>query len=268
MRTEQIDEARKLAPNVPITLTGLPNGSPAIVVQYLPTIGSGATAANLFVSGTALLYLKISGVTPSVTADLVGLPTNGKFSFSTYTNMGLLCDRLNRVACLRAYLQGALRGDSAVWLTASQTVSIVGANGGTLYYDGDKSDCITVAISGEKFTSTGVQGWVKDADDYCENALHFAAINMVDDCTIYFYSASQSADAQLMASAEVTSGTRTTYVADSPEYPYIRANVGERLIVRATLVTASANLNTVTEFQLIGRTAVWRGNRIVAADNF
>lgn len=267
MQLSQIEEARAIAPNYPIVLTGLPNGSPGLVLQYIPEWGSGASAANAFVSGTTNLHVKISGVTPT-SGDTTGMPTNGKFAFSAYTNMGLLCDRINKVKCLRAYLQGALRGDSAAWLLASQTVSIVGDNGGTLVFDGDKSDCVTVAISGEKFVNNGPRGWVTDADSACENMLCFLAYNMVDDVNIYFYTASQSADSQLAVMAEVSTGTRTLVQADTPEQPYIRAKVGERLVVRATLVTSSANLNTVTEFQIMAKTAVWEGDRLVTEDNF
>jgi hypothetical protein len=200
----------------------------------------------------------------------VGLSASGRIG--SCTNAGELLDGINGTRAYRAYLQGVLRGDSIGYITAGSTgTDITGANGGTFYMEGDVADCVSAAVSGEKFVSTGIGGHVTDADDYCRNAMNRLVADMPDSYRIQIYSAPQVGTESLLyqSPAAIASSTVTT-LGDTTDLDdiFLQSKDGERLVVRVALMTGTANLNTIDKYELLGKTIVMSNKRLVDEDNF
>lgn len=262
MNINQIEEARALAQPVVHNQTAA-DVSPCIVVQYVPALGTGATAATCKRTADGWCF-KVGADTPAGADDIGN--SSGWILDATYTNMGQILDQINGYAAWRAYLVASRRGDASGSVLAQAEASCIGDNGLAFFWDTSAIALCGTAISGEKFVNNGVNGHVKDAGDQCENTMLYARVTMVSDGTLKFYSSSQSADTQLGPTFTCGSASPVEIGEENPSIGYISAKRGERLLVLVDSATAANG--TPTEFHVIGKTAVLRGDRIVTEDNY
>lgn len=285
MTLEQILEARALAVTVPQSQAAA-DKSPFMVVQYVPALGTGGASASIaLVQDSSMTFLVDSAVPAG--ADIIGVSGVFDTSSSTYDTMGELVDAINGVQAWRAYLVAALRSDaSSILLAKSATICSVAA-GLTFYGDTSQNEgsitpgtagaleIVGTAISGEAFVSTAINGHVKDVDGECENALLYSEVQLTftgsDPNSLRIFSGKQGDTEVLIYNQTLTSTTeqdfgRTgTVQADGLNSVFLAAPRGHRLILRAAAATA---FSAFTKFNVLGRTAVLKGDRIVSAINF
>ena len=270
MTLDQILEARELA--TPITYNFTADDTfPAIVIQYVPSLGTGGTSASFTLANDSFVFL-VNSAAPAG-ADAIG--TTGKIatSLAAYDTMGELVDYINGRQAWRAYLVGALRAMTSIGLLDKTATTCHGANGTTVYIDTtdyDTSVGHSFAISGEKFLNNGKNGHVTDADGECENALMYGSFTITGDSdglVLKYYTGAQDSTETLLLSYTINAPGSSPRVdgEENPTEPFIRAKRGERLIVQMT--TASADIGAPT-FEAIGKVAVLKGDRIVDSDNF
>ena len=110
MFVNQIEEALKLAPAVPRNINAA-DKTPWMVVQYVPSLGTGGAAATVAVATAAeTITFQVDAADPA-TLDVIG-NTSGEMSLvGTTDTMGELADVINGTRAWRAYLVAALRAD-------------------------------------------------------------------------------------------------------------------------------------------------------------
>ena len=266
MNIDQINEARALATPVPQVFTA-DDQFPGIVIQYVPTLGTGGTSASFTLANDSFQFL-VDSASPAGN-DAIG--TTGKIdtSSSTYDTMGEFADAINGTRAWRAYLVGSLRADTSIGLLDKTSTRCDGANGTTVYIDTTDYDVHSLAISGEQFINNGKRGHVTDKADACINALMFGSFLVSgdsDDLTITYYTGAQgSAEVALTGGESITLGTATLHGEENYTQPFIEATRGQRLIARIS--TASAVIGAPT-FSIIGETQVLSASRQVNSKNF
>lgn len=284
MHADQIAEARALATPVTHSQTAV-DTTPALVVQYCPDCGTGATSASIALVQNSSMTFLVDSTTPAG-ADAIGASGVVLTSSSTYDTMGELVDYINGLRAWRAYLVACLRADASSILLAKSATICSGDNGLTFYIDTSQNEgalvpgtaaayeIVGAAISGEKFVNNGKNGHVTDKDDGCENSLCYAEVQVT--CTgdaenLRIYSAPQDATETLLynytltSTTEVDLGRTGTTQQDGIDSVFIRAKRGERLVIRAATDSA---FSAVTKFNITGKTAVLKGNRMVDEDNY
>lgn len=271
MNMRQIEEARALATPVTHNFTA-DDQFPAIVIQYVPTLGTGGTSASFTLANDSLQFL-VDSASPAG-ADAIG--TTGKVSLTTAAQdcktMGKLVDYINGRQAWRAYLVGALRAMTSIGLKAKSSTRCSNSAGVTLYIETTDYDTTvghSFAISGEKFVNNGKNGHVTDADDECENSLmygYFLITGDSDGLVQKYYSGKQGeTETQLYTYTINAPGTAREDGEENCTIPFIRAKRGERLICQIT--TASDVIGAPT-INAIGETAVLSGTRIVDSKNY
>lgn len=270
MYADGINEARALASFYGINITAM-DTTPAIVVQYVPTLGGG-TEGKLKITSQGFCF-KVDDTTPSGNSAFPNQTSSGWLTFASQTNMGQMVDAINGSIGWRAYLCAALRGDIASNLLAATETSVNDANGKTFYWDSKDETLISAGavISGEKFVNNGKNGHVKDYEDGCENAIHFIEANFKDSAaTLRFYSGRQGyAETQIGGAIAFTAANTATYPTGrdaGAEAPYVSSSRGQRLIARVTFLTKAKG--TPNRFHVLGKTAVLKNDRVVTEDNF
>lgn len=283
MHIEQYKEAWALAPTVAHNQTAV-DTSPMMVVQYVPDLGTGGSSASIAHIVASSMTFLVDSAAPAG-KDAIGSSGVILTSTAAYDTMGELVDYINGQAAWRAYLVAALRADMSSILLAKSATAIP-ATGLTFYGDTSGNDgaivpgtaaayeIVGTAISGEKFVNNSINGHVKDADDGCENALLYAEVQIT--CTgdaenLRIYSGAQGSTESLLYTKTLTStteqnlGVTGTTQADGLNSIFVKANRGERLIIRAATDTAFA---AVTKFNILGKTAVLSGDRQVTEVNY
>lgn len=266
MNINQIEEARALAPIVYHNITAVDKG-PWMVVQYVPNLGTGGSAATVQIAaGSATMLFKVDAATP-LTLDIVG-GTSGQISLvgSDSDTMGEVVDLINSVSAWRAYLLGAIRADLPSHLIAAGAASCIGANGLTLYSDSSANlGEISYAISGEKFVTNGIGGHCKDEDDQVLNQLLHADIKVTGASpqVIQYYSGKQgSTETKIAANILLTTATNKQQGETHPNEPYIVANRGERLLIRVQALSPDTPPTSPT-LNYAGKSIVYKNDRIV-----
>ncbi len=267
-----IETARDLATQIPYVLTAVDTG-PWMVAQYVPALGTGATAATIEIdAGSDTIQFYTDGATPTTTgaADAIGNTTGEILTSAGATNtMGEVVDKINAAQAWRAYLVGALRADDAGALLTKTEASCFGDNGLTFYGDNSAHKSQSLAISGEKFVNNGRNGWVKDWDSQCENSMLYASITVTSASLTYlkYYSGKQgSTEIQAGGSVALATATAKEQGEANLTFPYIAATRGERLIIRVIGVSGSSP--TAPTFNIIGKSAVLDGTRMVTEKNY
>ena len=266
MNIDQINEARALATPVTQNFTA-DDTFPAIVIQYVPSLGTSGTSASFTLANDSFQFL-VDSASPAGT-DAIG--TTGKIDVSagSYDTMGEFVDTINATQAWRAYLVGSLRADTTIGLLDKTSTTCHGANGTTVYTDTTDYDVHSFAISGEQFINNGRKGHVTDKADACINSLMYGSFLITgdsDDLTITYYTGAQgSAETALTGGESITLATATVHGEENFTEPFIEATRGHRLIVRIT--TASAVIGAPT-INAIGETAVLSGSRMVDSKNF
>lgn len=269
MHNQQIEEARNMAPYLSHTITAK-NTSPWLVIQYVPDLGTGGTSASIAHDNTSLTFLVDSAAPTGL--DAIGTDGVITLSGTTWDTLGELVDYINGTSAWRAYLVGALRADKCSLLANKSATACTksGTNHGLTFYSTTSTSLeVSLAISGEWFESYGIGGWHKEADEYVENILGYANVQLTFTGvtnTIKVYTESQTATGTTIYSAALSSTTAKELGATgSIEEPFIRGPIGQRLIVRAAVGTA---VSAYTNFHVVGKSAVWKQNRIHAEKNY
>ena len=283
MNQEQIETARSIAPTVPQSQAAA-DKTPYIVIQYVPDLGTGGSSASIaYVSDSSMTFL-VDSAAPAG-ADAIGASGVILTSSSTYDTLGEIVDYINGRQAWRAYLVAALRSDATSILIAKSATKIP-ATGLTFWGDTSQNEgsivsgtaaaneIVGAAISGEKFVNNGINGHVKDYDDGCENSLLYAEVQLTftgvtnslrifsgkaGDAEVLIYNQS------LTSTTEQDLGRTGTVQADGLNSVFLKAPLGHRLIIRAAAATA---FSAYTKFNILGRTAVLSGSRIVDSINF
>jgi hypothetical protein len=195
--------------------------------------------------------------------------------------MGELVDYINSRLAWRAYLVGALRADvpSCLLVVAAGAATLCsGDNGYTLLgessgYTGSAStlgNTISLAISGEKFVTNGINGHVTDAADEVENSLVYGSFNVTAASAgmrlKYYTGAQGSTEVQLGSDVTVLTATQKEQGEANWDETFIQAVRGERLIIR--LNNQSAGALTVPAIETLGKSVVLKNDRIVDAVNY
>ena len=278
MYADQITEARSLATPVPQSITAV-DTFPCMVVQYVPSLGTGGATAGVSVAGGegAMTFSVDSAVAAG--ADLVG--TLGVLLMGGYASMGFLVDKINATAAWRAYLVGSLREDDPTELVA-KSGAVSGETGITFYHDssntygtGGSQHCST-AISGEKFVSSGVNGHVTDWNDQCENSLQYGSLTATfaspgatsvgQNIKYYTERQGQGPATQIGGSVAVTDGTAKEQGEANVGDTWVTGVRGTRLIVR--LIDDCVGAITAPAVTIVGQTAVLKNDRIVATKSW
>lgn len=268
MHINQIEEARKLATPVSHNFTA-DDTFPAIVIQYVPDLGTGGSSASFTLANDSLQFL-VDSASP---AGLDAIGTGGKISLTdeSYDTMGELADYINGRQAWRCYLVGALRAMTSIGLLDKSSTKCSNTAGVTIYIDTTDYDATVghiFAISGEKFVNNGIGGHVTDADDGVENSLLYGSFKITgdSDCYMRYLSGAQgSAETALTGNEDLTLGTATVHGEENCSEPYITAKRGERLLVQ--IYTGSAVIGAPT-VNAIGRSAVLKNDRIVDSKNY
>ena len=133
------------------------DGFPQAIVQYVPSGGTGATAATCEVVSATSLTFQVGATDPAGT-DAIG-DSSGVVAFATYTTMGALKDYVDGLSAWRMILLGAKRADaSAAKLLTAGAASCLTDKGLRIYGDASATDHISFCISGEKFVNSGASG--------------------------------------------------------------------------------------------------------------
>lgn len=271
MRSTQIQEARALAPVVYHNITAVDKG-PWMVVQYVPNLGTGGSAATVQVAtASETMLFKVDAATP-LTKDIIG-GASGQISLvgGASDTMGEVVDLINSVGAWRAYLLGAIRADLPSHLIAAGAASCIGSNGLTLYSDSSATlGEISYAVSGEKFVSNGIGGHVKDDEDEVLNQLLHADIKVTGASpqVLRYYSGKQgSTETKIASDILLTTATNKEQGETHPNEPYIVANRGERLIIRVQALSPSTP-PTVPVINIAGKSIVYKNDRIVDTTAF
>lgn len=277
MNTKQYEDAHNLATTVPRVISAV-DTCPLMVVQYVPALGTGGSAATIaYVVASSMTFL-VDGSTPAG-ADAIGVSGIIDTSSSTYNTMGELVDYINGRQAWRAYLVSALRIDKTSNMLAKAAASAIGDNGLTFYGDTSANfsandpasagtlEAISVAISGEKFINNGINGHVKDYEDGCENMLTYSEVQLTfsGTGTLSIYTGKQGEAETRIYHQTLTSTTEKDLGQANLEEVFAKAVCGQRLIVRAATTTA---FTAVTKFNINGKTAVLNGSRLVDSVNY
>lgn len=266
---ESVNTARSLATPVPQVITAV-NTGPWMVVQYVPSLGTGATAATMAIAaGSDTITFTVGATTPAG-ADVIGNTSGEILTTADATSlMGEVVDKINAAQAWRAYLVGALRADDAGTLQTLSSATAMGANGITCYGDTSASKEISLAISGEKFVNNGKGGHVKDWDSQCENSMlygNFLATSASLHVLRYYTGKQGSTEVQVGSDVPLTSATAKEQGENSLAEAYVQATRGQRLVIRVIGVSNTAP--SVPTIQVVGKTAVLDGSRIVTEDNY
>lgn len=287
MHIKQIEEARSLAIPVPQSQAAV-DKSPFMQIQYVPTLGTGGSSASAALVQDSSLTLLVNSSTPAG-ADVIGVSGIIDTSQSTFSEMGEVVDAFNGALAWRAYLIAALRSDASSILLAKSATICSGDTGLTFYGDTSQNEgsivpgtaaakeIIGAAISGERFVNNGINGHLKDADDEVENSLTYAQVQLTftgsDPNSLNIFTGVQGSAEVLIYTQTLTSTTEQELgisgAVDAPrsgmQAPFITAPRGARLIIRAAASTA---FSAVTKFNVSGKSAVLKNDRIVDAINF
>lgn len=276
MDQQKFEQALALASPYGANLTE--DTTPALVVQYVPTLGDNAVGCKLAIvtaTGFTFTYDYGAGYTTPSTNDQTGLEASGTLTFATYTTLGALVDAINGTKSLRAYLVGGIRATtSASRLLAIAATACSGDNGLTVYFDGS-SKTVGAAISGEKFVNNGKNGWVKEGINFeaALNQLIYATITAtyttISTSSIQVYFSTQAADQQIYSVAVAATTVAKTLQAASADLVQLFASAppGSRIVVQAVFA-AGTTLTTVDRFDILGKTAILSGKRLVTEKNF
>lgn len=262
MNLAQIEEARLLATPIAQNFTA-DDTCPAIIIQHVPSLGTGGTSASFTLANDSLQFL-VDSASPAG-KDLIG--TTGKIGLTTtYNTMGLLADYINGFIAWRAILLGCLRSMTAVGLLDKASVVCSNANGAKIFIDTTDYDEHYFCISGERFVDNGVYGHIKDADDEVVNYLMYGSFLVSgdsDDLSLTYYSGKQGvAETTIRAAESLTLGTATEHGEENNTMPFVEAKRGERLVIGIT--TASDAIGTPT-VDIVGKSVVFNNSRIVTA---
>lgn len=269
MHVDQIIEAEKMATPVTHNITAV-DTDPWMVVQYVPTLGTGGTSASIaYIVASSMTFL-VDSSTPAG-ADAIG--TSGVILTSTaaYDTMGELVDYINGRQAWRAYLVGALRADNSSLMLAKSATACHGANGLTFYGDTSSNKMISLAVSGEKFVNNGKNGHVKDWDDQCINRMYYGYFKVTCASTHspvlrYYTGLAGSTETQIASDVALVSGTAQQDGEENFTEPYIEATRGHRLVIR--VICTSAQPPTSPTVNVLAKTAVLSGARQVTEDNY
>ena len=149
--------------------------------------------------------------------------------------------------------------------------TVIGDNGITLYSDTSTNKGVSLAISGEKFVSNGVNGHVTDDGDECENEMLYGSFNVtcVSAPHLRYYSGKQGSTETLITSSKLlTTATVLLEGEEIPTGPFIQATRGERLIMRCISPSAATPAITAPAITILGKTAVLKNDRLVTEDNY
>ncbi|MFA5382357.1 MAG: hypothetical protein WC356_04265 [Candidatus Micrarchaeia archaeon] len=263
----QVEEA--LANAFPISHVIGDETSPGFVVQYVPELGTGATAATAVWTSTTDITFTTGGTTPA-DEDVVG--ESGVVATATYTTMGAVQDAINASRCFRCYLITCLRADlSASTIKPKVATSCIGAHGVTFYIDQTLAPITSIyvsgfAISGEFFTSNKASGWRKDWDAQCMNVLTYLACTQANatGATLNLYEGKQGETEILLWSSSLADATLKEINSSLSKEISVASRPGYRLIVRL-----HADTNVVASpFNGTGKTAVLTGQFGVTRKNY
>jgi len=242
--------------------------SPGFVVQYVPELGTGATAATAAYDGTDMTFTT-AGTTPAGN-DAIG--TDGVLSLGTYTTIGALQDIVNASRCYRMYLGTCVRADlTATAILTKTATSIIGKNGLTFYID--TSAVVQSAkygwgfpVSGEKFVSNTATGWLKDWDAQCVNILDYLAFEQsaATGGFLYVYQGRQGVTEEVIWKHTTVDATLKEINASLSKEIGLMSPLGYRLIPRFEGDAST----TATIFNGRGRTAVMNGAFAVSEKNY
>lgn len=272
MYLRQIEEARALATPVTQNITAT-DTDPAIVIQYVPALGTGGTAATIaLATGSQTLTFTVDSSAPAELDAIGGASGALVLTDAVFDTMGELVDYINGRSAWRAYLVGALRSDNPTNLLVKSAASCIGDNGLTFYSDTSTNLGISLAISGEKFVNNGINGHVKDFEDECENEMLYGSFNVTCASAPYlsYYTGKQGSTETLITAAKLlTSASGTLEGEEIPTGPFIQATRGQRLIMRCVSPSvANATPVTAGTITVVGKTAVLKNDRIVSEQNW
>ena len=243
--------------------------SPAFQVQYVPELGTGATAATAVWTSTTDITFTTAGTTPAGN-DAVG--ASGAVTTTLYTTMGAIQDAINASRAFRCYLIAALRADlSASTIHAQAAASCIGKNGLTFYLDrtlqfASSKYAHGFAISGERFVNNRASGWHKDWDAQCLNILTYAGVesSSATGGFLCVYMGKQGSTEDLIYKVPTADATLKEINSTLSKEIQAASQPGYRLIVR---FEADAN-TALTRFHGTGKTAVLNGTFAVKERNY
>ena len=280
MHIQQIEEARALAPVVPRNLAAV-DTDPMMVVQYVPNLGTGGTSASISLAAKAgeMVFLVDSAAPAGL--DAIGDGGALTLTAASYLLMGQLVDYINTRLAWRAYLVAALRADSSSCLlikavgggtpcSTDNGYTFLGESAGWTGASSILGNSISLAISGEKFVSNGINGHVTDDADEVENSLLYGSFNVTAASAgmlLKYYSGKQgSTEVQLGSSITVLTATQKEQGEANWDGTFIKAVRGERLIIRVN--NHSAGALSAPAIETLGKSVVLKNDRIVDEDNY
>lgn len=267
MYDRQLQEALDRAFPVPHSVT-TDDTSPGFVVQYVPDLGTGATAATAAYDGTSMTFTT-AGAAPAGN-DAIG--TAGVITLSGYTTMGALQDLVNASRCFRMYLCGCVRADlTASAILTKTATSCIGKNGLTFYID--TTGAIQTSkygwafpISGEKFINNKTGGHRKDWDAQCVNVIDYLAFQQsaATGGYLYVYEGKQGSTEEVVWKHTTVDATLKEINTSLSKELGLMSRPGYRLIARFEGDAST----TATIFNGRGKTAVLDGTFAVTGRNY
>lgn len=264
MNTDQVLKAVKAATPYTVNVAAA-DVDPAMIVQYVPQLGTGGTAATCEVtSGTDLQFL-VDTAAPAGD-DAIGVA--GAITEATYTTLGAMADAINGTKAWRARLVGALRADSSdtKLLTAGPT-SCIGDQGLPIYHDSSATGFVSLAVTGERFVTNGPNGHFSDdgnarCNDKCINKIMSMSLNLnITGTWSWQYHFEKQIGTTVQAGQSITGltdATAYTYGDANHASPYLEAPLGYRIVVRLTGTTVTA-----ATCNILGKSAYVNGSHMV-----
>ena len=240
--------------------------APAFIIQAVTRPDDAISVATIqFTQGGDMTFL-VAGIAPTGKW-AIGTAGVVDTSAGAYNTVGEVADLINGTLGWRCILQGAERATlMAEILTKGATDAFVDA-GLVFYSDTSASDEHAVAITGEAFVNTGINGHVKDWDDRCLNMLDDLQINIgvTGNGTVKLMSGKQGETEVDMNSYILTDDTLLEKGTDNPMIAFQAAPEGHRLIIK---ITAATSIDDFSVCNINGRSAPLTGSRVVSKRNY
>jgi len=234
----------------------------ALIVQYVPSEGTGGTAATAAVTSASNITFTVDGAAPAGD-DAIG--ASGVVAFATYTTLGAVRDYINGQKAWRCILHAGLRADaSASKLLTAGATSCLTAKGLPIYFDASATDHGSFAISGERFDNYGKGGHFKEKG-VCWNTLLTASINVgltggSPQIAFYFEGQEASEAVQTAHTRVMADDTLEEIGAANPFVPYLQAPKGYRIVGR---VSAATTYDDIATFNVLGKSAYVDGSKMI-----
>lgn len=225
--------------------------TPALIVQYVPSAGTGGTAATVNCDGTSTITFQVDSAAPAGD-DAIGTAGVIDISAAAYDTVQELVNYINSTKAWRAIGCGlSTRSVNTKLLTTGGAQSCIGANGYPLYWDASETDMINAVISLEKFQSNLPGGFAMNQKDMKCILNHFTInAGLTGNGFVRIYYCNDRGVSQLAWSSAATDDTTISLNASGGLTPALVAPTGCRIVLE---LIGSTSVDDIAQFTVHGQ---------------